>query len=346
MKYQAEDEEAKDIENLNKIIENNLKLEIKKNNNIINIENIIKKNDWELLDDFTCHFNQNIERIWQIIKSLDRIFIPNNEICPVIIYTNSNIWNKGNIFGGKLFNLYEFIAKVIKLQMDSELKKIEWLLDLGNDNNVRLKINLYKVTEDNSTVLNIKLKYMSSMTLGENTILKIKEKFKENNYINNIRIIFEKNYECLYQYESGIIPGKMDEIWNILTDYSKLISISPNNDIFIPLNIKNLKVGQISKIPIRIKNIEENVEIKFDLYEENSVWNKWRYGYSILGGSPFEVLKQSLLVQLIKINKNEAQLSIFTQIHGNATKQMMKNLSEKKLYVISSFQDYFENFKL
>ena len=53
------------------------------------------------------------------------------------------------------------------------------------------------------------------------------------------------------------------------------------------------------------KNIEENLEIKFDLYEEKSVWNKWRYGYSILGGTPFEVLKQSLLVQLIKINKNE-----------------------------------------
>ena len=60
MKYQVEDEEAKDIENLNKIIENNLKLEIKKNNNIINIENIIKKNNWEILEDFACHFRKNL----------------------------------------------------------------------------------------------------------------------------------------------------------------------------------------------------------------------------------------------------------------------------------------------
>ena len=65
-----------------------------------------------------------------------------------------------------------------------------------------------------------------------------------------------------------------------------------NSHIFIPLNIKNLKVGQISIIPIRKKNIEENLEIKFDLYEEKSVWNKWSYAYSILGGTPFEVLKQ------------------------------------------------------
>jgi len=344
MKYQAEDEETKDIENLNKIIENNLKLEIKKNNNIINIDNIIRSNNWNLLEDFTYHFNQNINKIWEITKSLDAIFIPNNSICPIIIQTNSNIWNLGNIFEGKLFDLYEFIAKVIKLKMDSELKKIEWLFDLGNDNNFRLKINLYKVTEDNSTVLNIKIKYASSLALGENIILKIKEKFKENNYINNIRNIFENNSQCLYQYESGIIPGKMDEIWDILTDYSKLISIAPNNDIFIPLNIKNLKIGQVSEIPIRIKNIEENLKIKFDLYEEKSVWNKWRYCYSILEGKPFEVLKQSLLVQLTKINKNETQLSIFTQIHGNATKQMMKHLSEKKVYVISSFQDFFQNF--
>ena len=118
MKYQAEDEETKDIENLNKIIENNLKLEIKRNKNIIDIDNIIRSNDWKLLEDFTYHFNQNINKLWEIIKSLDAIFIPNNSVCPIIIQTNSNIWNLGNSFEGKLFDLYQFIAKVIKLKMD------------------------------------------------------------------------------------------------------------------------------------------------------------------------------------------------------------------------------------
>ena len=138
MKYQVEDEEAKDIDNLNKIIENNLKLEIKKNNNIIIIENIIKKNNWEILEDFTCRFNQNIERIWQIIKSLDKIFIPNNEICPIIIYTNSNIWNKGNAFGGKLFNLYEFIAKVITMVKRSKIA--DEIIVIDNNEVIEYKI--------------------------------------------------------------------------------------------------------------------------------------------------------------------------------------------------------------
>lgn len=343
MNVQEEDEETKEIELLNKEIENKLKLEIKNDKIIIDSENIIKTHEWKILGDYSFHFKQNIEQIWETIKSLDSVLILNNSNhYPIEIRCDTNVWSLGNVFEGKLFDIYEFIAKATKLKIYCELKKIEWMLDLGNESILRVKTDLYKVTEDNSTVLNMKIKYCSSF--AENIIHKLKEKCKENNYVENLEKIFEKDFEYLYQYESGIIPGTMEEIWDILIDYSKLASIAPNNKIFVPLNVKNFRIGEIINIPMNIRNTNEFLEIKMDTYEQKSTWNRWSFGYSILSGKPCKMLKQSLLVQLTKINKDETQLSIFTKIHENTTKNLIKLLSKQKLYVISSFQDYFENF--
>ena len=156
--------------------------------------------------------------------------------------------------------------------------------------------------------------------------------------------MLEKQPIDLYQYESGIIPGKMEDIWEILTDHSKLVTIAPNNKCFVPININNIKVGEIVNVSMNIKGIEGCLEIKLDLKEEKRGWNKWIFGYSILGGQPFKVLKQSVYVQLTKINKTEAQLSVFTKIYDAISNDIFKQLSHKKKYVIYSLKDYFENF--
>ena len=76
---------------------------------------------------------------------------------------------------------------------------------------------------------------------------------KKHEYIEKM---LEKKSISLYQYESGIIPGSMEEIWDILTDSSKLTSIAPNNSCFVPIDINKVKVGDISKISMTIKSIE------------------------------------------------------------------------------------------
>ena len=66
--------------------------------------------------------------------------------------------------------------------------------------------------------------------------------------------------------------------------------------------------------------------------------------YTILGGKPFDILKQSLFVQLTKISNNETQLGIFTKIYENINSDMIVYLSNKKKYVLFSLKDYFMNF--
>jgi hypothetical protein len=340
MKYEDEDEEDNDIDQINKLVEKKLKLDTEINEKINDSENYVKKSIWKILDDSTYSFKQNIERVWEAIKSINFKFIL--EHYPIIFKTGSNIYDVGNIFEGKLINSYEFNAKVIKVKIFSDIKKIEWLFFIGNGEVFRIKLKLYKVTEDNSTVINLKMKYIPSN--GENVIFKIKEKFKINGYFKDIEKLLKKESVRFYQYESGIILGNMEEIWDILTDNTKLVSIAPNNSCFVPININNVKVGDISKVPLSIKNIDGFLDIKLDLKENKEGWNKWAFGYSILGGGPFKIIKQTVQVELTKINKYETQLSVFTKIYENIDMKMVKHLSEKKKYVIASFKDYFENF--
>ena len=104
------------------------------------------------------------------------------------------------------------------------------------------------------------------------------------------------------------------------------------------------KIGEICLIDIRIKNIDGYIEIKLNSKENQHNWNEWSFSYSIIGGEPFNIAKQTVFVQLTKINKYETQLSVYTKIYQKITMQMLKNLSEKKKYVILSIKDYFENF--
>jgi hypothetical protein len=94
---------------------------------------------------------------------------------------------------------------------------------------------------------------------------------------------------------------------------------------------------------MNINDKESNIEVKLDLLRKK-MGNKWIFCYTILGGKPFNILKQSLFVQLTKINKNETQLSISTKIYENINSEMIIYLSNKKKYVLTSLKDYFLNF--
>ena len=342
MKYEDEDE-SKELDELNKDIENNLKLETTINKNINNIEQFLNKNDFKKIVDITYHFKQNIKRVWNILKNLELVLIINDSNhYPCIIKKGSNTWTMGNIFVGKFYALYEFHAKVLKEKNFPEYKKSERIFYLENGEIFKIKINLYKVTEDDSCVLNWISKDIPKF--GETMIFQIKSKFNAKELFKNIENMLEKHPIDLYQYESGIIPGKMEEIWEILKDNSKLVSIAPNNKCFVPMNVNNVKAGEIINVNINIKGIEGILEIKLDLKEEKKGWNKWIFGYSILGGHPFKILKQSVFVQLTKINKSETQLSVYTKINEPINNDIFKHLSCKKKYVINSLKDYFENF--
>ena len=153
----------------------------------------------------------------------------------------------------------------------------------------------------------------------------------------------QKKFNMIFQYESCIIQGNPDDIWDLLSDNSKLVFIAPNNDCFLPLNINTMKVGEIVEINMKIKESDVKIKVKFDLVRK-TIGSKWIFCYTILGGEPFDILKQTLFVQLTRVNELETQVCIFTKIHENINSEMIIYLANKKKYVLNSLKDYFMNF--
>ena len=307
----------------------------------------IKNYNWKIICDSTHFFKQDIKRIWEVIisfDSLDAFFIVYDKNNLPNIKKDNNIWHIGNIFEGKLLNEYSYKAHTIKEKIYSNIKTIQLIIYFINGEIMNIKINLFQVTENNSTVVNIKIKNVSS---NEETIIsRLKDKIGKEIFYQNIHKKLEQYSEYLYQFESGIIQGSISDIWEIITDCNKLILIAPNNRCFVPLNINTVKVGDSVKIPFTKKGIEGYLEIKLDSRDNPPKLNQWTFNYSVLGGGPFKVVKQSILVKLTKINKQETQVSIFTKILEAIDMEIFKNLATKKKYVIESLKDYFENFSV
>ena len=332
-------EESNDVEEIMKDVEQKLKFESFIEKNLFQAENFLEKNDWNIMLNLSHHFHQNIERVWPYFENLSK-FLKSFKLDQKIKVKEPKEDEIRNLIEG---NFYDSVyhAKILKFKNLSEFKKIVWIFYLENNEIFKIKINLYKITYDNSTVFDFKINYVPK--LGQNLLDQLIPEVNGTQIFQEIESEIQKKFNAIYQYESCLIQGKLEEIWDILSDNSKLVLIAPNNECFLPLNINNIKIGQINDLKININDKESVIKVKLDLLRKQT-GNKWIFCYTILGGKPFDILKQSLFVQLTRINNQETQLSIFTRIYENIKGDMVFYLSNKKKYVLLSLKDYFINF--
>ena len=332
-------EDSNEVDEILKDVEKKLKFESLIDKNLFQAENCLKKDDWKIILNLSHHFHQNIERVWPYLNSFE-IIKKNFSLEKIIIKETPKESKIGNLFEGTyLDNVYH--AKILKMKNTTEFKKIEWIFYFESDEIFKIKFNIYKITHDNSSVLDFKISFVPK--LGQYIIEQLIPDFDNKKIFLQIEEMIKNQYNAIYQYESCLLQGSPEEIWNILSDNSKLVLIAPNNECFLPININKINPGEIIEIKMNIKDKESLIKVKMDLLRKN-IGNKWIFCYTILGGKPFDILKQSLFVQLTKISNNETQLGIFTKIYENINSEMIVYLSNKKKYVLFSLKDYFMNF--
>jgi hypothetical protein len=325
------------------------------NNNIINLRNsptltnnenfefkeANKKIEWKHYEQVASHLKPDIERVWILIQQLDILLLVHNQGHYPLILTKGNDTKKiGNQFQGNLFGHFPFVAKVNKNSEYPEFKKIEWLFFLKNKNYMSIKMELLKVTEDNSTTLLEKVKFETQELFSElnkyfvpnkTQLFSIIEKILENEPIN------------LVIYESGLINGKMEDIWEFITDFSKLSIVAPNNCFPSNINLKKLEKGQKETYFIRTKKELKEFTLELECKEEKPGWNKWLIVSDIYSkNSNFK--EGSLFIQLTKINNNLCQLTIIQKNYQAKNAEEFREISKDFKYIIISIKDYFDNF--
>ena len=287
----------------------------------------------------TYHMKQDIERIWLLVKNFDLLSLAGNKNnYPIVYIKGQDSWKIGNEFKGNLAGDYPFVARVHKNINFPEIKKIEWIFNFINNEYFIIKVELFKVTEDNSTVIVKNIKYDNEKLFYEiEQIMKISE-------IKAFQII-EKLLESepinLLKYESSVINGKMEDIWDIVTDFNKLTAIAPNNNFLPNINIKNMKIGEKVETSIILNEEIKKYVIDLKIKDERPGWNKW---IILLEIYKEKKLNHSLLIQLTKINNNECQFSIISKFHEPLKTENFKEISKREKYLILSVKDFFNNF--
>ena len=330
----------------NMSLENNNSINLRNNSTLTSNENsefkeVNKKIEWKHYEQVTSHLKPDIERVWLLVQKLDILLLIHNQgHYPLILTKGSDTKKIGNQFQGNLFGHFPFIAKVNKNSEYPEFKKIEWLFFLKNKNYMSIKMELLKVTEDNSTTLLEKVKFETQELFSElnkyfvpnkTQLFSIIEKILENEPIN------------LVIYESGLINGKMEDIWEFITDFSKLSIVAPNNCFPSNINLKKLEKGQKETYFIRTKKELKEFTLELECKEEKPGWNKWLIVSDIYSkNSNFK--EGSLFIQLTKINNNLCQLTIIQKNFQAKNAEEFREISKDFKYIIISIKDYFDNF--
>ena len=307
-----------------------------------NFEKPDHKIKWEIKMHNTYHFSHDIERVWYIVRNFEILCLFSNEgHLPCINIKGKDTWKVGNIFKGNFFKTCPFIAKVEKLCYLPEIREVKWLFKSIKENlYFSVKISLFKVTENNSTVCLKNVKFEKPL----NSLNGKSKDFNSNDVFKKIEELLENEVISLLRYESGIIRGKMDDIYDVLTDSNKLSAIAPNNHIMPNFSIKDLKLNEKRKVSI-VKNEEVGTfDVILKCKEINPGSNKWMIVLEISGGEPKKIPRHTSLFQLTKINNEECQLIMLTKYHEPISCQDFHEYTMRKKYLIMSLKDYFDNF--
>ena len=296
---------------------------------------------WKNIFQDTYYFKHDIERVWIILRGFDVLSILSSQgHYPCIYLKGKDTWTKGNEFKGNIFGQFPFIAKVRNCLNLPEIKKIEWIINL-KDYYVLIIIELFKVTEDNSTVVIKTIKREIELTNDEEKarMIMIEKKLFE-----KIDKILETEPISLLKYESAIINGKMEDIWNIIIDFNKLTAIAPNNNYLPNISVKEMKVGEKKEASIFYNDEIRKFDITLKCREEKPGWNKWLIVYEVSGGNPIKIPKHIILLQLTKISNNTCQLALLTKYNEPIGTEEFKENDKKKKYLLLSIKDYFDHF--
>ena len=312
--------------------------------NFLNNENINKNNNKSfILYEGTFQSNHDANRLFNFIRNIEFILMLDKSLhhIPINIIGNDT-FTVGNVFKGILFSSFPYVCKVLKYKNSNKIKEIKWEVTTKHTKNLikifHVIIKIYKVTDDNSTVIYFKIK---SLNFNED-----QKNFKQNcdsifrDLITKIECALSNSIKDLIQIESGIISASMEDIWYFLVNLKELKKIAPLMP-FDNLNLTELNIEQIYEIYFQ-KTILIKIQIQF--IDKKIGWNKWIIAIKIFDDE-HKISANLLVMQLCKINSNECQLFLIQSFLEPVSQEIIKKFSDFKIYAINSIKDYLENYK-
>jgi hypothetical protein len=295
--------------------------------------------------EFSFSVPHNISRLWYIIRdaNLTTLLCP-DFFLPLIITKGKDAWGIGTEFQGRTSSSIPFIGKCTKYKSFAQIKKLSWLVYLPHSklNPFYYEYTLYKVTEDDSSVLLITIRATNIDELNRLEVFFTKKNFFEI-VLQRINILMNQSCLNLFQFEGVVIESNMEIIWKFLTHLDQLKKIAPSipfdgesDNQVIPDTIGNESL-------LYLHNHTSYVRIKTIKYDTRNNWDKWVVLFRVVESHPV-IPKHETLITVNKINKDECHVSWFHDFKEPAAYDFLKVLSSQKKYILQMLQDYLENY--
>ena len=286
---------------------------------------------------YSHNFKYSLERVWLILKNISILSLISGNSHYHPIFQTGNEFKLGSKFIGVLFGQFPYNGTVNKIKEFPGYKKIKWIFNFEKESFLSFKIELFKVTEDNTSISLFTFKY--DLKLKEKILTKT-SKDKINLVLERIDKILKESSNDLIQYESGVISSSMEDIWDFITNFNKLKMITPLIKFNCYEDIKESNFGDILFLNLENKKLNIKILVK----NKNEKWNKWIYVLQIMKGDNKNPM-QKLIVELTKINQSDCQLILLTKFDECTNNVYIQKISEEKKYIIKSIKDYLENYK-
>lgn len=312
--------------------------------NFLNNENINKNNNKSfILYEGTFQSNHDANRLFNFIRNIEIILMLDKSLHHIPInIIGKDTFTVGNVFKGILFSSFPYVCKVLKYKNSNKIKEIKWEVTTKHTKNLikifHVIIKIYKVTDDNSTVIYFKIKSLNFIEDQKNFKQNCDSIFRD--LITKIECVLSNSIKDLIQIESGIISASMEDIWYFLVNLKELKKIAPLMP-FDNLNLTELNIDQIYEIYFQ-KTILIKIQIQF--IDKKIGWNKWIIAIKIFDDE-HKISANLLVMQLCKINSNECQLFLIQSFLEPVSQEIIKKFSEFKIYAINWIKDYLENYK-
>ena len=312
--------------------------------NFLNNENIINNNNKSFsIYEGTSQSIHDANRLFNFIKNFEFILMLDKSLHHIPInIIGKDTFTAGNVFKGILFSSFPYVCKVLKYKNSNKIKEIKWEVTTKHTKNLikifHVIIKIYKVTDDNSTVIYFKIKSLNFIEDQKNFKQNCDSIFRD--LITKIEFFLSNSIKDLIQIESGIISSSMEDIWYFLVNIKELKKIAP----LIPfdnINFTELNIEQIYEIYFK-KTILIKIQIQY--IDKKIGWNKWVIVIKIFDDE-HKISANLLVMQLCKINSNECQLFLIQSFLEPVSQEIIKKFSEFKIYAINSIKDYLENYK-
>ena len=312
--------------------------------NFLNNENNNNNKKSFLIYEASYQSIHDTNRLFNFIKNIDFLLMLDKSIHHIPInIIGKDTFTVGNIFKGILFNSFPYVCKVLKYINSNKLKKIKWEITTKSIKNLikifQLIIKFYKVTDDNSTIIYVKIKSLNS-NIEDQKLFKKNCDCIFNGLIIKIENALSNSNKDLIQIESGIISASMEDIWYFLVNIKELKKIAP----LIPfdnINLTELNVEKIYEIYFEKKIL---IKIQIQFIDKKIGWNNWNLVFKIFDDE-HKIGANVFIIKLYKINSNECQVFLIQSFLEPVQQNIIKKISDFKIYVINSIKDYLENYK-